>query len=48
MTGISDALAEIDNLKPGEQLVYTNMQKNMVLIAQRCRARIDLIRSPNA
>jgi hypothetical protein len=27
MTGISDALAEIDNLKPGEQLVYTNIVK---------------------
>ena len=27
MTGISDALAEIDNLKPGEQLVYTNIAK---------------------
>jgi hypothetical protein len=27
MTGISDALAEVNNLKPGEELVYTNIAK---------------------
>jgi hypothetical protein len=27
MTGISDALAEINNLKPGEKPVYTKLAK---------------------
>jgi hypothetical protein len=27
MTGISDVLAEIDNLMPGKQVVYTSIAK---------------------
>jgi hypothetical protein len=48
MPGISDALADVHNLKSGDDLYIHILQKTMMLIVLLCHVRTKVCRSPDA